>query len=181
VQEDVFQTRLSRIHRNGCSQKKGGVMLKSGLVILFAMASLILAGPYQVWAQHGHGATHGAMPTQDVLVDGVVVGFAVMSNKDHKKMLAQMKMKDDIEPGSTHNVTITIKDQQTQHPVTGASVGVRVVAPSGKDQVKAMKFEPSMNSYDAYFNMPEKGRYQILVLVREGDQKKTAGIYYDVH
>jgi hypothetical protein len=160
-------------------------MQKPTLIALIALMMALPAGPGQAMAQHGHGG-HGAthemnMPTQDVLVEGIIVGFAVMPNAEHNKMLRQMKMKDDIEPGTTHNIMVTLKDQKTLQPVTGAALGVRVVDPSGGDQLKTMKFEPSMNSYDAYFNMPAKGKYQILVLIRQGDQRKTAGIYYDVH
>jgi hypothetical protein len=37
-----------------------------------------------------------------------------------------------------------------------------------------------MKSYDAYFNLPQKGKYEILVLIKSGDQKKTAGVYYEL-
>jgi hypothetical protein len=182
--KNVFQTRLSCVLRNGCSQIQGGVMFKSLSLTLFVLISLILAAAVPASAQHGGhggGATHEMnMPTQDVLVEGTVVSFAVMENSNHRKMLKNMKMKDDIEPGTTHNIMITLKDQATQKPITDASLGLRVVDPSGKDQIKTMKFESSMNSYDAYFNMPDKGKYQLLVLVRKGDQKMTAGIYHDV-
>jgi len=157
-------------------------MFKPTRIAVLIFASLFMFGHTQVFAQHGHGhgATHDAMPTQDVLVEGVVVGFAVMTNTDHRKMLRQMKMKDDIEAGTTHNITVTLKDQKTREPITDANVGLRVVDPSGSDQIKTLRFEPSMNSYDGYFNMPAKGKYQILVLAKYADQKKTAGIYHEV-
>jgi len=50
----------------------------------------------------------------------------------------------------------------------------------GKAKTKTMKYEEMMKSYDSYFDLSEKGRYQIIVLVRKGDQKKTAGIYYEI-
>ena len=28
--------------------------------------------------------------------------------------------------------------------------------------------------------MPEKGKYELLVLIKAGDQKKTAGTYYEL-
>jgi hypothetical protein len=37
-----------------------------------------------------------------------------------------------------------------------------------------------MKSYDAYFNLPEKGKYQIMILFKIEDRKRTAGIYYDL-
>ncbi len=134
-------------------------------------------------AQHSHGGMTGGamkMETKDVLVEGVKVSFMVMGNAEHKKMLQDMKMKEDIEPGTTHNITVTLKDERTQKEVTDAQVTMKVVDPKGKDQIKPLKYEETMKSYDAYFNLPEKGKYQVMILFKVGDQKKTAGIYYDI-
>ena len=35
-----------------------------------------------------------------------------MANEYHKKMLKDMKMKDDIEPGTTHNITVTLEGRK---------------------------------------------------------------------
>jgi hypothetical protein len=48
--------------------------------------------------------------------------------------------------------------------------------PKGKDQIKVLKYENMMKSYDAYFNLPEKGKYQVMILFKVGDQKRTGGI-----
>jgi hypothetical protein len=144
---------------------------------LFIFASVSLA-------QHSHGgmSTGGSMKmeTKDVLVEGVKVSFMVMANESHKKMLADMKMKDDIEPGSTHNIMVILKDEKSQKEITDAQITMKVVDPKGKDQIKTLKYEGEMKSYDAYFNLPEKGKYQVMVLFKVGEQKKTAGIYYEV-
>jgi hypothetical protein len=135
------------------------------------------------FAQHGHGGMKSEgmkMETKDVLVEGVKVSFMVMGNESHKKMLKDMKMKEDIEPGTTHNITVTLKEEKTQKEIPDAQVNMKVVDPKGKDQIKSLKYEEEMKSYDAYFNLPEKGKYQIMVLVKTGDQKRTAGIYYDL-
>jgi hypothetical protein len=133
-------------------------------------------------AQHSHGAMGGGMKmeSKDVVVEGVKVSFLVMANDAHKKMLQDMKMKDDIEAGSTHNVTVVLKDEKTQKEITEAQVTMKLVDPKGRDQIKPLKYEDMMKSYDAYFNLPEKGKYQVMVLFKVGDQKKTAGIYYDL-
>jgi len=60
------------------------------------------------------------MESKDVLVEGVKVSFTVMANDSHKKMLQDMKMKEDIEPGTTHNITVVLKDQKTQREITDA-------------------------------------------------------------
>ena len=156
--------------------KRSVLVLAVSVVSFFVFSSLSLA-------QHSHGgmSTGGMkMETKDVVVEGVKVSFMVMANESHKKMLADMKMKDDIEPGSTHNITVILKDEKSQKEITDAQINMKVVGPKGKDQIKALKYEGDMKSYDAYFNMPEKGKYQVMILFKIGDQKKTAGIYYEV-
>jgi archaellum component FlaF (FlaF/FlaG flagellin family) len=143
------------------------------VVGLFVLSSLSLA-------QHGHGETKMKMETKDVLVEGIKVSFMVMANESHKKMLKDMKMKEDIEPGTTHNITVTLKDETTQKEITDAQIQMKVVDPKGKDQIKSLKYEGEMKSYDAYFNLPTKGKYQVLVLFKSGEKKGTAGIYYEI-
>jgi hypothetical protein len=144
---------------------------------LFTFASISLA-------QHSHGgmSTGGSMKmdTKEVLVEGVKVVFQIMPNQEHQKMLKDMKMKEQVEPGTTHNITVTLKDEKTQKEIPDAQINMKVVDPKGKDQVKALKYEGEMKSYDGYFNLPDKGKYQVMILFKTGDQKKTAGIYYEI-
>ena len=144
---------------------------------LFTFTSISLA-------QHSHGGmttgTSMKMDTKEVLVEGVKVSFQIMANVDHKKMLKDMKMKEDIEPGTTHNITVTLKDEKAQKEITNAQINMKVVDPKGKDQIKTLKYEGEMKSCDAYFNLPEKGKYQVMVLFKVGEQKRTAGIYYEI-
>ncbi len=149
-----------------------------GLVVgLFILSSL-------AFAQHQHGGMSMGgsmkMDTKEVLVEGTKVVFQIMANEEHKKMLKDMKMKEDIEAGTTHNITVTLKDEKSQKEITNAQISMKVIDAKGKDQVKPMKFEEMMKSYDAYFNLKEKGKYQVLILFKVGDQKQTAGIYYEV-
>ena len=135
-------------------------------------------------AQHSHGGmsmgTPMKMDTKEVLVEGVKVSFQMMANDEHQKMLKDMKMKEDIEPGTTHNITVTLKDDKTQKEITDAQINMKVVDPKGKDQIKPLKYEGEMKSYDAYFNLLEKGKYQVMILAKTGEKKITAGIYYEV-
>jgi hypothetical protein len=135
-------------------------------------------------AQHSHGGmstgTSMKMDTKEVLVEGVKVVFQIMPNQEHQKMLKDMKMKEQVEPGTTHNITVTLKDEKTQKEISDAQINMKVVDPKGKDQVKALKYEGEMKSYDGYFNLPDKGKYQVMILFKTGDQKKTAGIYYEI-
>jgi len=154
------------------------VSVSASMVVgLFLLSSVSMA-------QHGHGGgakSEGMkMESKDVTVEGVKVSFMVMLNENHKKMLADMKMKDDIEPGSTHNITVVLKDEKTAKEIPNAQVNMKVVDPKGKDQIKSLKYEEMMKSYDAYFNPPEKGKYQVIILFKVGDQKRTAGVYWDI-
>jgi hypothetical protein len=143
---------------------------------LFVLTSLSLA-------QHGHGGMTGGtmkMETKEVLVEGVKVTFQIMANDEHRKMLKEMKMKEDVESGTTHNITLTLKDEKTQKEITDAQVSMKVIDPKGKDQIKDMRYEGAMKSFDAYFALPDKGKYQVMVLVKRGDHKMPAGIFYEV-
>jgi len=142
---------------------------------LFIFSSLSLA-------QHGGMKMGGEMKmeTKEVLVEGVKVSFQIMTNEEHKKMLKDTKMKGDIEPGTTHIIGVTLKDEKTQKEITDAQINMKVIDPKGKDQVKALKYEEMMKSYEAFFNMPDKGKYQVMILFKTGDQKKTAGTYYEI-
>ena len=150
-----------------------------GMVVLscFVLTSLSLA-------QHSHGGmsmgTPMKMDTKEVIVEGVKVTFQIMANDEHRKMLKDMKMKVDIEPGSTHNITVILKDQKSQKEITDAQITMKVVDPKGKDQIKPLKYEGEMKSYDAYFNLPEKGKYQVMILAKMGEKKINAGIYYEI-
>jgi hypothetical protein len=157
-------------------------MKKNKYLALVAVFSLLSPAFSLAQQTHDHGSSAGSakMETREVLVEGVKVAFQIMPNDEHRKMLQDMKMKDDIEPNTTHNVTVILTDLATQQPVTDAVVGLKVVDPGGKNQIKSLKYESSMRSFDAYFSMPDKGRYELLVLVKTGDVKRTAGIYYDL-
>ena len=157
-------------------------MQNSGSILAGVIVGLFISSFFAV-AQHQHGGMSGGgmkMESKDVLVEGVKVSFMVMANENHKKMLKDMNMKEDIEPGSTHNITVILKDDKTQKEITDAQVTMKIVDPKGKDQVKPLKFEEMMKSYDAYFNLPEKGKYQIIILFKVGEQKRTAGIYHEI-
>jgi predicted thioesterase len=154
---------------------------------LFSVLGILVVGVFFLssvsLAQHGHGGMSGGsmkMETKGVLVEGVKVTFQIMANDEHQKMLKDMKMKEVIEPGTTHNITVTLKDEKTQKEMANAHISMKVIDPKGKDQIKPLKYEGEMKSYDAYFNLPDKGKYQIMILAKVGEKKTTAGIYYEL-
>ena len=158
-------------------------MKQLGLVLGIFVLGLLVLSSVSIAQHGGHGGMGSSamkMETREVLVEGVKVTFQIMANDEHRKMIKEMKMKEEVEPGTTHNITVTLKDQKNQKEITDAQMTVKVVDPKGKDQIKSMKFEGEMKSYDAYVNLPDKGKYQVIVLVKKGDQKIPAGIYYEI-
>lgn len=155
-------------------------MRRYGLGFLICILPLF-ATSTESFAQHGHGhGTGSKMETRTVLVEGVKVVFEIMENAEHGKMLREMKIKEDIEPGTTHNIAVTLKDPKRDSVITNAEIQMKVIDPKGKDQIKTLRYKGAMKSYDGYFNLNEKGRYQVLVLFKIGEKKRTAGIYYEV-
>lgn len=152
------------------------------LTLSVVVISLLLPAFSLAQHNHGHGSSASSMKmdTREVLVEGVKVTFQIMANAEHLKMLKDMKMKGGIEAGTTHNVTVVLTDQATQKPITDAAVSMKVVDPKGKDQIKNLNYESSMKSFDGYFNLPDKGKYELLVLIKTGDQKRAAGVYYEL-
>jgi hypothetical protein len=113
-------------------------------------------------------------------VEGVKVVFQIMTNEEHKKMLVEMKMKEEPEAETTHNIAVTLVDEKSHKEVTNAEINMKVLDPAEKSQIKALKGDTMMKYYNAYFNLSQKGKYQVLIVFKIGDKKSTAGIYYDL-
>jgi hypothetical protein len=147
------------------------------LFVLLVLSSIPLA-------QHQHEASKSeAMKsdTREVLVEGAKAIFQIMPNEEHRKMLKDMKMKEELEPGTTHNIAVVLVDEKTQKEIMEAQVKMKVIDPAGKDQIKTLKAEEMMKSYDGYFNLPGKGKYQLLISFRVGEKRRNAGIFCDLN
>jgi hypothetical protein len=154
-------------------------LILASLAVVVALALV----PSISLAQHQHGAAMGEamkMDTKEVLVEGVKVVFQIMTNEEHKKMLADMKMKEEPEAGTTHNIAVTLVDEKSHKEVTNAEISMKVIDPAEKSQIKALKADMMMKYYNAYFNLSQKGKYQVLIVFKIGDKKSNAGIYYEV-
>ena len=150
---------------------------------VLAIVAFFVLLPSASLAQHQHGGAKSEpmkMDTKEVMVEGVKAVFMVMANKEHIKMLADMKMNEKPEAGTTHNITVVLKDDQTQKEITDAVVKMKVIDPAGKDQIKTLKAEKEMKSYDGYFKLSEKGKYQLLISFKVGEKTRNAGVYYEV-
>jgi len=155
-------------------------ILLASLVSLFVL--FLLVSP--LIAQHGHMAAEKQpvmkMASTDVVSDGLVVTFIVMPNSAHKNMLKNMKMGDDIEPGSTHNIMVLLKDEKTGEEFTGARVSLKVVDSDDDEQIKTGSYKKMMGTYNAYFKLAKTDKYMITVLLDTGAQKRSIGISYDM-
>lgn len=136
------------------------------------------------FAQHGHTEDKAQpamkMASTDVFADGLEATFMVMMNDSHKTMLKNMKMKEDLEPGTTHNVMILIKDEKTGKEFSDIPVTIKVIDPNDNEQTKSGSFKEMMKTYDAYFNMREKGKYRIQVLFETHGLKRSIGMSYEM-
>jgi hypothetical protein len=156
-------------------------MKKLILTLLAVVVALVLL-PSISLAQHQHGAAKGEamkMDTKEVLVEGVKVVFQIMTNEEHKKMLVDMKSKEQPETATTHNIAVTLVDEKSRKEVMNAEINMKVIDPAGKSEIKALKPDTMMKYYNAYFNLSQMGKYQVLIVFKIGEQKNTAGIYYE--
>jgi hypothetical protein len=170
-------------------------MMKIGVVFILAVFCFASPG----WAQHQHGShpppapsTGGekkAEPTtgneasssRTFLLDGTVkASFAILSMADHRKMLLEMKMKVEVDLQATHNIAVSLIDVRSNLPLNEAVVKMKVISPKGKEEGKILDHIPAMNQYSGDFALPEKGRYQILILFKSGGKKQAGGFYYRV-
>ncbi len=146
-----------------------------------ALTLWVLAFPSFAQHGHSHGAGHGGASTagRELLVDGLRIAFHVMGNAEHRRMLREMKLKDNVEPESTHNITVMLSDAASKKPLTGASVGMKVVDPRGGEQIRPLTYNEGLQGYEGFFRLPEKGTYEFFVVVRIGEERKTAGISWE--
>lgn len=120
------------------------------------------------------------MASTDVIADGIQATFMVMPNESHKKMLKNMKMKEEVEPGSTHNVMIILKDVKTGKEFKNLPATIKIIDEDDNEQIKSSSFMDMMRTYDAYFSLERKKKYQIIILFETQGQKKSIGILYEL-
>lgn len=166
------------------------------------MKALLLGFCFMAWigffplpsaAQHSHHPGAGAgqekkgPPSAEretsstrafLLEGGIKAVFSIVPKEEHKKMLQAMKMKVEVDPRATHNIAVTLTDTRSNQPVSNAVVKMKVISPQGKEEVKLLDAIPAMNQYGQDFELTEKGRYQVLILFRNGGKKTAAGFYY---
>lgn len=114
-----------------------------------------------------HGSMgEGGTFTRMEMVDGIHVQFEVMD-------LASMKMKDP--EGNTHHIMVSFtKDTHKLENIAGK---VKVIAPSGKEQVGTLKNYGS-GVFAANFTFNEPGDWGVICLFKDDQQKHTVKFWY---
>ena len=142
--------------------------------MLWALSAPSLAG-----AQHqGHDmSSHGAggmgqtqssgTYTHQVVDQGVRAEFQVMS-------MASMNMKD--AGGATHHIMVKFVREGTNEQIRNVMGRVRVVSPSGKEQVATLKDYSGM--YAANFSFTEKGKYEVTCVFKADEQQHLVKFSY---
>ena len=142
------------------------------ILTIFAMVS-----PAYSAEGHGeHGAassskTSSAMPEgtyghKDV-VDGIRAEFQIMS-------LESMNMKDP--KGATHHIMLRLFHDKMNHPIDKVVGKIKVVAPSGKEQIATLKDYNGI--FAANFAFTEKGKYGVICLFKENGKKHVVKFWY---
>ena len=183
-----------RIQESGIrSRKSGRGLVARELFSAFLVFLLVFSlKPFPAVAQHaGHSMPAPGVEkkaeiplgretssSRSFLLEGFKVSFLIRGMTEHKKMIKDMNMKVEVDPQATHNIAVVLTDTRTNQPVHDAIVKMKVINPKGEDQIKVPDFTPTMNQFSADFVLAEKGRYQILILFKSGDQKRAVGFYY---
>ena len=101
-------------------------------------------------------------------VDGIRAEFQVMS-------LAGMNMTDP--EGNTHHIMVKFMHEKMDHQITNVTGKIKVISPSGKEQVASLKNYSGI--YAGNFTFDEKGKYGVICLFKESDTKHTVKFWYD--
>ena len=101
------------------------------------------------------------------MVDGINSEFQVMS-------LASMNMTDP--EGNTHHIMVKLTRGDKGEDIKGAVGKIKVIAPSGEEQISALKDYSGIMAGN--FTFKEKGKYGVICLVKAGDDKRVFKFWY---
>ncbi|HYA02799.1 MAG TPA: hypothetical protein VEI04_06770 [Syntrophobacteria bacterium] len=155
--------------------KKGTLWLSLVVAMIWGLPDFSMSqSPHQ-----GHGdmsstgagtmgpASAAGMFTHQVVDQGVRAEFQIMS-------MASMNMKD--AAGATHHVMVKFVREGTNEQIRDAIARVRVVSPSGKEQVETLKGDGGI--YAASFTLADKGTYGVVCVFKVGDQQHLVKFSY---
>lgn len=142
---------------------------------LFLTIGILAALLFPAFAEMGHKTA-----TQCAMIDNFDLCFDIMPHKDYQKMMKGMKMEPmKAEAGTTHHVAVTIR--KDGKGIEDAEANLKAISPSKKEETHTLTYNPDMMSqYVGHFNMPKKGKYQVMITFESGKEKHRGGIFYDV-
>jgi hypothetical protein len=164
--------------------------MKTKYVLLPAVLIIVLA--MTVFGRQNHDGTtkkdmkkHDMMsmmgkPTVDATVEGLHMKIWLMTQKDHKKMMKEMKNDDmkmdkatkEAMMAGTHHIMLHVTDAASGKDITDASVKVLIVSPSKKNS--SVELKPMMSHFGDGLTLAKKGEYQFTVIVKvDGVPKST--------
>lgn len=111
-------------------------------------------------------ATTDTLTHQEV-VEGVRAEFQVMS-------LAAMNMKDP--EGKSHHIMAKFFDASTEKQINNAIGKIKVISPSGKEQVESLQNYSGILA--ANFDFDENGKYGVICLFKVDDKKRLVKFWY---
>lgn len=143
-------------------------MNKIGIVI--ALFFLVLVGNAMAMEGMQHGSDQkGGHFMHSVMVDDMHAEFQVMD-------LASMNMNDP--DGKTHHVMATF--MRNDQKVTTAAGKLKLIAPSGKEQIADMK-DYGGGNFAANFNIDETGKWGVICLFKDDEGTHTVKFWYEHH
>ena len=98
---------------------------------------------------------------------GIDAEFQVMS-------LASMKMTS--EKGETHHIMVNLKEAGNGTPIKNAVGSIKVIAPDKTEQTKPLKNYSGILAANFTFKKP--GKYGVMCLVKNGDNKQVFKFWY---
>lgn len=155
-------------------------------VLLAIAMGIIINSPAMAEMKHDHGSMakmegmKHQMDTLEAKADGFDLSLDIMTHKDYQKMMKAMKM-DFMKPasGTTHHIALSIRKDNKK--IDDAAVNMKVVSPDGKEETQMLTYNPDMMfQYVGHFNMQKKGKYQVMILFKTGEEKHQGGVYYEV-
>jgi hypothetical protein len=125
-------------------------------------------------------------PTVDATVEGLHMKIWLMTQKDHKKMMKEMKNDDmkmdkatkEAMMAGTHHIVLHVTDVPSGKEITDASVKVLIVSPSKKNT--SVDLKPMMSHFGDGLTLTKKGEYQFTVIVKVDGVPKSAQFKYKV-
>jgi hypothetical protein len=122
-------------------------------------------------SSHGAGGMGSAQSsgtyTHQVVDQGVRAEFQIMS-------MASMNMKD--AGGATHHIMVKFVREGKNEQIRDVMGKIRVVSPSGKEQVETLQDYSGM--YAATFSFPEKGTYEVTCVIKADDKQHVIKFSY---